>query len=81
MIALIIIGERSNLKLFLLNAPIVVGGNCGSGGEPAGGVGRCIRGLGLGCDASCRRWGSPTPTKVKNLLPPCRKERLRGGGA
>ena len=28
------------------------------------------RGLGLGCDASCRRWGSPIPTKVKNLLPP-----------
>ena len=27
-------------------------------------------GLGLGCDASCRRWGSPTPTKVKNLLSP-----------
>ena len=26
--------------------------------------------LGLGCDASCRHWGSPTPTKVQNLLPP-----------
>ena len=48
----------------------VVGGHCGSGGEPAGGVGCCTRGLGVGCDASCRRWGSPTPTKVKNLLPP-----------
>ena len=45
-------------------------GHCGSGGEPAGCVGCCTRGLGLGCDASCRRWGSPTPTKVKNLLPP-----------
>ena len=22
------------------------------------------------CDVSCRRWGSPTPTKVKNMLPP-----------
>ena len=43
---------------------------CGSGGEPAGCVGCCSRGLGLECDASCRRWGSPTPTKVKNLLPP-----------
>ena len=47
----------------------MVGGHCGSGGEPAGGVGCCTRGLGLGCDASSRRWGSP-PTKVKNLLPP-----------
>ena len=45
-------------------------GHCGSGGEPAGGVGCCTLGLGLGCDASCHRWGSPTPTKVKNLLPP-----------
>ena len=27
-------------------------------------------GVKLPCDASCRRWGSPTPTKVKNLLPP-----------
>ena len=43
-------------------------GHCGSGGEPAGGVGCCTLGLGLGCDASCRRWGSPT--QVKNLLPP-----------
>ena len=50
--------------------PPVVGGHCGSGGEPAVGVGCCTWGLGLGCDASCRRWGSPTPTKVKNLLPP-----------
>ena len=55
---------------------------CGRGalwelGEPAGGVGCCTRGLslwcdasGLGCDALCCRWGSPTPTKVKNLLSP-----------
>ena len=42
----------------------------GVGGDPAGGVGCCTRGLGLWCDASCRRWGSPTPTNVKNLLPP-----------
>ena len=34
------------------------------------GVGCCTRGLGLGCNASCHCWGSPTPTKVKNLLPP-----------
>ena len=51
----------------------MVGGHCGSGREPGGG-GYCTRGLGLGCDASCRRWGSPTPTKLKNLLPE------RGGG-
>ena len=56
--------------LIHLLLPPVVGGHCGSGGEPAGGVGCCTRGLCLGCDASCRRWESPTPTKVKNLLPP-----------
>ena len=52
------------------NSPPVVGGRCGSGGEPAGGVGCYTRGLGLGCDASCRRRGSRTPTKVENLPPP-----------
>ena len=41
----------------------------GVGGEPAGGVGCCTRGLGLGCDASCRRWGSPTPTKEWGVVP------------
>ena len=39
-------------------------------GEPAVVVGCCTLRLGLGCDAACRRWGSPTPSKVKNLLPP-----------
>ena len=48
----------------------MVGGHCGSGKETAGDVVCCTRGLGLGYDATCRRWGSPTPTKVKNLLPP-----------
>ena len=39
-------------------------------------MGCCTLGLVLGCDASCRRWGSPTPTKVKNLL----KNLWFGGG-
>ena len=44
-------------------------------------MGCYVRGLGLGCDASCRRWGYPTPTEVKNHRNPrtCGKRRLRGG--
>ena len=52
------------------------------------GVGYCTRGFGLGCDASCRRWGSSTLTKVKNLRfychrnpRTCRKRRLLWGEA
>ena len=59
--------KRAHICIIIIIIIIII---IGSGGEPAGGVGCCARGLGLGCDASCRRWGSPTPAKVKNLLPP-----------
>ena len=60
------------MKLFhiILFCMLVGRGHCGSGREPAWGVDYCTRGLGLGCDASCRHWLSPTSTKVNYLLPP-----------
>ena len=45
---------RSSEVIIIIIIIPLVGQHCGSVGEPAGGVGCCTRGLGLGCDASYR---------------------------